>query len=223
MNPPNPISLSATSFNLFDECPRCFWLEHNVVKRPEGIKAGLLNGVDRVLKAYFDQFRGSLPPELRGRVEGELIADQARLDAWRDRFRGLTYADPALNARLRGLLDDCLVAGGAYVPLDYKTKGRTPAEDAHRWNQHQLDVYSLLLEANGFPSADFGYLIFYHPVEAREGGLIQFEITPRKVTTSKEAAKKLLADAVGLIRGPAPPRHQTCEYCAWGAKTTQVI
>ncbi len=220
MNIGGRISLSASALNLYFDCPRCFWLEQNgVAKRPEGIRATLPNGVDMVLKRYFDKYRGTLPPELHGKVDGRLIADQALLDAWRDRRRGLTYEDLGLNASLRGLLDDCLTADGRYAPLDYKTKGFAPKEDAHKWNQHQLDIYTLLLEENGYPTVDYGYLIFYHPIHAREGGLIQFEITPRKVTTSKAAAKKLLADAVGLIRGPAPPRRETCEYCRWGRDT----
>lgn len=208
------ISLSASALSVYRDCPRCFWLEHNGVrKRPEGIRATLPNGVDAVLKKYFDRYRGNLPPELKGRVDGRLIDDQALLDSWRDRWKGLVYEDPFLAARLKGLLDDCLVVGERYAPLDYKTKGRSPTEDAHKWNQDQLDIYSMLLETNGYKTTDFGYLIFYHPVVAHEGGMIEFGITPRKVTTDKRAALNLFERAVELIRGPEPPRDPACEYC----------
>lgn len=221
------INLSASALNLYFDCPRCFWLEQNgIAKRPEGIRASLPNGIDAVLKRYFDKYRGTLPPELHGRVEGRLVADQALLDSWRDRRRGLSYEDAELSASLKGLLDDCVVAGERYAPLDYKTKGferGVPRDgDIPWWNQHQLNIYTLLLESNGYPTADCGYLIFYHPVAVHEGGLIRFEITPRKVPTSREAAKQLLADSVRLIRGPVPPHHRACEFCTWGANTAQV-
>lgn len=218
MSTDKKISLSASALGVFRDCPRCFWLEqNNVRRRPEGIRATLPNGIDAVLKRYFDQYRGSLPPELKGRIEGRLIEDQTLLNGWRDRWRGLTYEDPFLNARLKGLLDDCVVhpaeSGMAYAPLDYKTKGFTPKDDAHKWNQDQLDIYTFLLEANGYPTAGHGYLIFYHPVRAHEGGMIQFEITPRKVATDRQAALRLFEQAVEFIRGPEPPMRAGCEYC----------
>ena len=215
MSPDKKISLSASALSVYRDCQRCFWLEHNGVrKRPEGIRATLPNGIDAVLKKYFDRYRGSLPPELVGHIEGRLVEDQTLLNSWRDRWKGLVYEDPFLTARLKGLLDDCVVHRGSYTPLDYKTKGFTPKDDAHKWNQDQLNIYSLLLESNGYQSTDYGYLIFYHPVEAREGGMIRFEITPRKVETDKKAALRLFESAVELIRGPEPQARQACEYCS---------
>ncbi|MBI2055368.1 MAG: hypothetical protein HYT42_00540 [Candidatus Sungbacteria bacterium] len=191
MPPDKKIALSASALSVFRDCPRCFWLEHNGVRRrPDGIKSTLPNGIDAVLKKYFDGYRGRLPPELEGRVEGRLIDDQSLLDKWRERWNGLIYEDAFANARLKGLLDDCLVNNGVYTPLDYKTKGFTPKDDAHKWNQDQLNIYSLLLHSNGYPAADHGYLVFYHPVSVSPGGMFKFGITPRKVPTDKEAALK---------------------------------
>lgn len=208
------LSLSASALSVYLDCARCFWLEHNGLRRrPEGIKSSLPNGIDAVLKKYFDRHRGSLPPELQGHVEGHLIEDQKLLDNWRNRWNGLSYEDPFLNARLKGLLDDCVVHNAAYIPLDYKTKGFTPKDDAHKWNQHQLDIYTFLLKANGYKTAGHGYLIFYHPVRAHEGGMIQFEITPRRVETDTTAALRLFEQGVGVIRGPEPKANPACEYC----------
>jgi len=118
---------------------------------------------------------------------------------------------------LKGLLDDCVVhpaeSGMVYTPLDYKTKGFAPKEDAHKWNQHQMNIYSFLLEANGYKASDHSYLIFYHSVRAQENGMIQFGITPRKVATDKNAALKLFERAVEMIRGTEPEMSSGCEYC----------
>ena len=127
--PAATIRLSPTTgLNLYNDCQRCFWLQYREnITRPRGIFPSLPGGMDGVIKKYFDRFRGGLPPELDGKVEGTLIADQALLNRWRNWKTGLEYRDSARNAVLFGALDDCLVnASGQHVPLDYKTRGSAP-------------------------------------------------------------------------------------------------
>ena len=52
------------------------------VTRPRGIFPSLPSGMDRVIKTYFDHYRGSLPPELEGEVEGKLIPDLDLMNQW---------------------------------------------------------------------------------------------------------------------------------------------
>lgn len=116
-----------TGLNLFKNCPRCFWIHYNKeVKRPRGIFPSLPNGMDLVIKKYFDQYRGKLPPELKGKVTGRLMPDLALMEKWRNWRTGFEYQDKKLGAVLFGALDDCLLDGGRYIPLDYKTKGSAP-------------------------------------------------------------------------------------------------
>jgi hypothetical protein len=54
-----------TGLSLFNECPTCLWLGYNKkVQRPREIFPSLPSGMDLVIKKYFDQYRGTLPPEL---------------------------------------------------------------------------------------------------------------------------------------------------------------
>jgi len=214
------IKLSPSTLNLFLECPRCFWLQINEgIHRPRGIFPSLPGGMDLVIKVYFDKYRekGELPPEIEGKVKGNLVHDHELLKKWRNWRTGLEYYDEPLGVTLFGALDDCLEEDGKYFPLDYKTRGSAPREgDSEKYYGNQLDCYALLLEENNYPVGEFGYLIYYYPKEVKERGAIIFDVEPVKLKIDTERARKTLSDAVKLLHGSIPPYHSECEYCIWG-------
>ncbi|MFQ5964557.1 MAG: PD-(D/E)XK nuclease family protein [Candidatus Scalinduaceae bacterium] len=172
--------------------------------------------MDLVIKKYFDQYRGKLPPEIEGEVEGNLMPDLELMDKWRNWRSGLEYHDEDVDAVLFGALDDCLVEDNSYIPLDYKTRGSAPKDgDSERYYQTQLDAYTLLLNANGYKTRNLAYLVYYYPEEVRANGLVKFYIKPVKVETDLERAHKTFRDAVSLLMGPVPERYSGCEYCYW--------
>ncbi|MFH1171517.1 MAG: PD-(D/E)XK nuclease family protein [bacterium] len=173
--------------------------------------------MDRVIKDYFDHYRGCLPPELRGEIQGGLLTDTALLTKWRNWKTGLDYIDRERNATLFGALDDCVVVDGSYAPLDYKTKGSEPTrEDSVRYYQLQLDTYSLLLQENGYPAAENGYLVYYFPQTVRERGVVEFTLRTFEIQTQPDRARKTFEHAVDLLRASRiPPRHTRCDYCMW--------
>lgn len=219
------LTLSYSSLSLFLECPRCFWLEKvKGISRPDTIFPSLPGGMDGIIKKYFDRFRpsGQLPPELRGKVKGELFPDQKLLDVWRARHRGLRYLDKETGATLMGLLDDCLVQDDHYLPLDYKTRGYPAKEDTASYYQDQLNVYTLLLQENGYQTADCAYLVFYHPLEQNDGGRITFHMHPVKVDTDAERARKVFREAVELLsKRSCPPADGECGFCEWAEEVTK--
>ncbi|MBI2451695.1 hypothetical protein HYV50_01290 [Candidatus Pacearchaeota archaeon] len=91
--------LSPSALSLFEDCPRCFWLDkHKVWKRPEGIMGSLMNGMDKVLKIHFDRFRdkGILPPEIcnNGHCENMKLFDNHEiLKKWRNNLQGIRWED----------------------------------------------------------------------------------------------------------------------------------
>lgn len=212
------IRLSPTSgLSLFLECARCFWLHYNKnVHRPRGIFPSLPSGMDLVIKDYFDQYRGALPPELVGKVKGVLLDDLPLLKRWRNWRTGMEYHDAKRDATLFGALDDCLFVEGRYAPLDYKTKGSAPRDgDGERYYQTQLDVYTLLLQKNHYKVADVGYLIYFFPRTVHERGMVQFEVHPVKINTKPERAERIFFAAVDCLKGTLPKHHSSCEYCVW--------
>ena len=214
------IKLSPSSLNLFLECPRCFWLQINEgIHRPRGIFPSLPGGMDGVIKIYFDKYRekDKLPPEIEGKIKGKLVRDQELLKKWRNWRTGLEYKDNGTGATLFGALDDCLEDSGKYLPLDYKTRGSAPREgDSEKYYGNQIDCYALLLEENGYPVGEFGYLIYYYPKEVKENGVVVFDIKPIELKIDPERARKTIWDAIKLLSGPIPPHHSECEYCIWG-------
>ena len=213
-----PVRLSPSTLNLFSECGRCFWLLINKgIHRPAGPFPSLPGGMDGVLKPYYDKYRlsDSLPPEIDGKVEGKLFPDLAKINRWRNWRTGLEYFDKKRNAKLFGALDDLLVIGDKYAPLDYKTRGSTIKDDSHTYYQLQLDLYSLLLKENGFPPADFGYLVFYSPTKVGPGAVTSFTAEPVKVLVDAESGRAVFEKAIELIAGKAPTHHSTCKYGLW--------
>jgi CRISPR/Cas system-associated exonuclease Cas4 (RecB family) len=214
-----PVRLSPSSIGLFKECPRCFWLQiKNKQRRPQGPFPSLPGGMDGVIKKYFDKYRGSLPPELEGKVAGVLIDDLPTLNTWRNWRTGLTYTDTERNAVLSGALDDCLRVGEKYAPLDYKTRGYPPKGDGELFYQHQLDAYSFLLAQNGYPIEQFAYLVYYYPQEVSEDGMVRFNVEPKQVAIDIDRARELFERATDFLRGEEPPAHtykNQCAFCAW--------
>lgn len=203
-------TLSPSSIGLFLECPRCFWLQLHGTRRPSGPFPSLPSGVDRILKAHVDTHRGQLPPELAGQ-SGVLFPDLVRLATWRDNRKGLRYKDPS-GAELMGALDDLFVTPeGRYAPIDFKTRGFPLKDDTTDHYQHQMDIYSFLLDANSLPSAGFALLVFYHPDKVISEGLLKFHIEVKKVPTSPARGLQLFQQALQCLADPEPPK--TCPWC----------
>ena len=215
------LTLSNSRLGLYTECPRCFWLDLNAgIKRPDTIFPSLPGGLDLQFKRYFDQFRaqGDLPPEVRGKLLGKLLSDVGTIDRWRDWRRGIRYTPPWAEVELMGALDECLVdEAGFHYPLDYKTRGYAPKAETHEYYQDQMNFYTLLLEGNDHKTKRLAYLLYYHPVEVKERGLIQFDISIQEVQTDPDAAERLVKDAMSVLSGPAPASSAECGFCRWSS------
>lgn len=206
------LKLSASTLNLYLECPRCFWFTLNKkIQRPKGPFSSLPSGIDLVLKEYFNQFRqkGDLPDILKGKLSGRIIYPLPKS------FR---FYEPRLNALLFGQLDECLeIEKNFFAPLDHKTRGFPTKEDTHTFYQLEMDVYTLLLEENRYMTKKFGYLVFYYPVRGKsikEGFPYETEI--KKIPTDPERAKKIFSQAVEVLKKPEPPSYsESCPYCNW--------
>ena len=231
-----PISLSPSKLNLFRECQRCF---HDAYAgncpRPRGIMASLPGGMDLILKAYVDQYRGALPPGLESALPGKLFSDMALMKKWRFWKTGLTYLDPENQIKLIGALDDCLVDNDIYIPLDWKTKGSEPEDDGSQYYQTQLDCYNLMLNASGKNIRNEGWLVYVYPKIANahkvptktdglftgeysyvmKSSLIQFGMKPFKLICDPERAREIVTKAAECLRGPRPKSPEKCEHCRY--------
>lgn len=214
-----PIKISPSGVSYLLECPRCLWLHHNEnLKRPRGAYPSLPNGMDDVFKKYFDEYRGrgELPPEIEGKIDGKLYTDLKQLQAWRE-FNfgrgGIRAEFPEMDMVVSGAIDELMIApDGKFIPFDFKTRGYPTKEDTHEHYRHQLDLYALLFERNGYQPAEHGYLLFFWP-ETYGLGQASFKTDLIKMDVSPGRGYGVLEKAHSIIAGPKPESHKSCEYC----------
>jgi hypothetical protein len=219
--------LSPSSLNLFNECPRCFWLHINKgIKRPAGIFPSLPGGMDRILKVHFDKFmeQGKFPPELQENdcVKGcKLFDDAEKLKLWRNNFKGIQWTDKEGNI-LMGAVDNLLQKGDKLIVLDFKTRGAGVKEDTAQHYQNQLNIYNFLLQKNGHKTEDYAYLLFYHPTSVNDDGSVIFTTELIRMDISISNAEKLFKKAIEVLKGKMPKSAEECEYCKWVEKHSDV-
>ncbi len=215
------IKLSPNSLGLYLNCRLCFWLEKKWgIKRPQPFPYALNMAVDVLLKQEFDSYRarGESHPLLTiNNIPAKLFSNQALLNEWRNNFKGIRYYDSNLDATIFGAVDDILeFAGGKLAPLDYKSTGSAIAKIYDRF-QLQLDVYTYLLEKNGYQTPRKGCLAFY--IVDKENGFedrLPFRKELHVIDTDPSEVEGLFAEAVNLLRGDAAPTHsEDCEYGRW--------
>ena len=190
------------------------------IKRPAPFPYTLNQAVDKLLKEEFDYYRkrGEVPSLiLENKIPASLFSNQELLNQWRTDAVGIRYYDEKLDAVLFGTLDDVLeFKNGKFAPLDYKTTGSDDPEIYDRF-QLQMDVYTFLLEKNGFPTLRKGFLAFY--VVDRNNGFkdrLPFKKKIVSIDTNPSDIPELFGDAVRLLRQKNLPTHSVdCKYGKW--------
>jgi hypothetical protein len=211
--------LSPSTLSLLEECPRCFWL-HIVkkIKRPDAPFPSLPSGIDNLLKQHFDRFRkeGKLPPELKKHnVKATLFDDMSLLEVWRSNFKGIQWTDDKSGIILRGAVDEMLEHNGTLIVLDFKTRGFPIKDDSAEYYRDQIDIYNFLLRKNGFRTADYGYLLFFHPKEVNGNHSFLFETDLIRLKIDVKHAEKLFNKAVKVLSNSKPKASEECQFCEW--------
>jgi len=221
MNNNRPIKLSPNSLNLYLECQHCFWLEKREgIKRPPPYPYALNAAVDLLLKEEFDEYRKKKelhPLLVANNIPAKLFPNQELLNEWRNNFKGIRYYDAELDATLFGAVDDILeFTDGKLAPLDYKSTGSKVATVYDRF-QLQMDVYTFLLEKNGYKTVRRGCLAFY-VVDKENGfnGKLPFRKEIHMIDTDPSYVQGVFTEAVELLRKDAPPPHSSdCKFGQW--------
>lgn len=205
------IWLSHTGIEGLERCPRCFWLQYiKGIYQPEGIVSRLANRFDKVLKNYFNSFRGSneLPPMIEGKIKGAL----------QNPFQEIYFVRINDKYGFKGLLDECIIGeNGEHMPLDFKTSSSDPrGRQILSAYQSQIDAYLFVLKQNGKKIADFGYLMYVYPEEGQklhEGFPMVIHLEKLKgdpIRTSEKISK-----AIDVLEGPMPNSSPTCPFCQY--------
>lgn len=223
-----PINLSPNSLNLYFECPLCFWLDKKMgIRRPQPYPYALNAAVDYLLKEEFDKYRKKRelhPLLVANNIPAKLFRNQKLLDEWRNNLKGIRFYDAELDATLFGAVDDVLeFSDGKLAPLDYKSTGSTAARVYDRF-QLQMDIYTFLLEKQGYKTVRKGCLAFY--IVDKGNGFndkLPFRKEIHTIDTDPTYVHKLFKEAVSLLRGGAPLNHSSeCQYGTWLGKLNSI-
>ncbi|MDD5347783.1 MAG: hypothetical protein PHT59_04130, partial [Candidatus Omnitrophica bacterium] len=142
------VKLSRTRLELFLQCPRCFWLLMNRrISRPPPAPYTINSAIDALLKKQFDCHRrqGTQHPVMQQHhIDAVPFAD-ARIDEWRNNFKGVQHRHAATDFLVFGAVDDIWVnPAGELSVVDYKATG---ANEHRIYDQYkrQMEVYQWLL------------------------------------------------------------------------------
>lgn len=213
------IWLSHSGLEILERCPRCFWLKYKEgINQPEEIVSRLPDRFDRVIKNYFERFRGSseLPPLIAGKVQGQLESP----------FQDVYFYDIDEDFGFYGKLDECLVTENKeYIPVDFKTTSSDPrARPILSAYQNQMDAYAFLLEKNKKKTAGFGYIFYFYPQESTElhNGFPML-LYIQKVQTHEEKMPEHFSKALQILKQPIPKSSLTCAFCSWYEGLSKIL
>lgn len=231
------LRLSKSSIDKFRSCPRCFWVEKkHGLKQPDGIRAGVPMGIDRVLKGHYDSNRQAktIPPELSGKIPGGLYpGDRIGMADLRNWRHGLTAIVDGVE--LSTAMDDLLFnpATGLYNVFDAKSKARlTDEADTKKYYEVQGDSYNLALKANGYPTDDWAYFAYYSPLRVGSSApsdevdfrwncqVIRIEASDERIKALVRAAAACLDSAipepnVRTVKGKKGDKVEGCPVCVY--------
>ena len=202
------IKLSASRLNLLRECRRCFWLAVVAnIRRPASPMSSIPVKMDSILKSYFDSYRGQrkLPPILGNQIHGQLAVNMP--------VTLQSHIDNEIT--LWGRPDEYIeFQNGATVPFDHKTKSQPP-NDIHEAYQLQMDVYSYLLQMNGYKTENKAILAFYSPNNGDLHKGMPLQCTVKEITTDPNHVLSMIRQARRILTAPIPNPGEHCNFCTW--------
>ena len=227
-NDEKPFKLSRSRISLFQECPRCFYIDRRLgLDRPPGFPFALNSAVDSMLKSEFDLLRkdGKTHPLIEQFKIDARPAPHEMLDEWRENFKGVQYLHEPTNLIITGAIDDLWIdSKGEYMVVDYKAtaKGEPITElgtaGYHDGYRRQMEVYQWLLRRYGLKVSDTGYFVYCtgDPNAEQFNARIDFEMNIIPYTgnddwvepTILEIKKTLDADVI-------PESSDDCDYCLY--------
>ena len=217
-------NLSATSLNLYLECPRCFYLRiKEKINRPSSPFSTVPTGIDNILKKYFDYYRSlnEVPPLLVEKLPAKLLADQSLISFLRSKKLSVYLED--LDIKLEGMLDDALILDdGSIVPLDNKTRG-FPLKEINKNHIFQMNVYTYLLTNNdnlknlNLKTKNLAYLANWYldPYNLDFDNPLGFKVEIEEIKTQPESVKKVLEEIAEVLNSPMPEPSNDCSFCQY--------
>ncbi|HBU27515.1 TPA: hypothetical protein DEB00_00170 [Candidatus Uhrbacteria bacterium] len=218
--------LSRSKIDLFQECPRCFWLDNiKGLKRPAGYPFNLNSAVDQLLKKEFDVHRAANTQHPLQEQYGLAVwpAAHKNMRQWRENFEGVDTVHKQTGLVVCGAIDDLWVDNaGTYYVVDYKatakpepvTELNEPWQDSYK---RQMEIYQWLLRHNGLTVSDTGYFVYCtgRPDAAAFDGKLEFDVHVIPHTGKANWVDGVLEEIKLCLDGSLPGEGKDCDYCLY--------
>ncbi|HRY31183.1 MAG TPA: PD-(D/E)XK nuclease family protein [Candidatus Paceibacterota bacterium] len=217
--------LSRSKIDLFNECPRCFYLDNKLgIRRPSMPPFNLNVAVDALLKKEFDIYRAQKKPHpLMKKYKIEAIPFQHKeLEKWRDNFVGLQYLHEPTGMTISGAIDDVWInsRGELYV-VDYKATSKDEEITLDdKWKdgyKRQIEVYQWLFRQCGFEVSDTGYFVYANGLKDKKSfdNKLEFDLTILDHVGNTEWVEPTIFKIKEVLDGEELPNPgKGCEHCA---------
>lgn len=236
---PLPFSMSRSKIELFENCPRCFYMDARLgLSRPSFPPFTLNSAVDTLLKNEFDILRtNGQPHELMKQYGIDAIpCNHKDLPKWRgdtpeSKYVGVNFIHQKTNFKLCGMVDDVWEdPQGNYIVVDYKSTSTVKEISLDdEWKQaykRQMEFYQFLFRNLGFKVNDVGYFVFANAIKERDkfDGKLEFamSIIPHQGDDSW-VEDKVMAAYDCLNSDILPQPSSNCEYCAYKKLSAQTV
>ncbi len=220
--------LSRSKIELFNECPRCFYIDNKLgTARPRGPAFTINIAVDALFKKEFDAHRadGTRHPLCEKYGIDAVPFTHENMNTWRENFEGIEYKDPETGFTISGAVDDIWKGSdGQLIVVDYKATskdGTIATLDDSSWKDsyaRQMGVYQWLLRKNGFDVSPMGYFVYANAKsdKAAFDGQLEFEVT----LVPCEGETGWIDDVLPKIKKTLdseeiPPTGKNCEFCPY--------
>lgn len=219
--------LSRSKIGLFMECPRCFYVDNKLgTARPPGFPFNLNSAVDALLKKEFDIHRANGNPHPLMEAYGikAVPFSHAKLDIWRENFKGIEYRHPETGLLVCGAVDDVWQdEDGKLIIVDYKstskdTKIEALDQDWHDGYKRQMETYQWLFRKNGFDVSDRGYFVYANASKDREAfdAKLEFDVTLIPYDGNASWIDGVLLDLHACLESDdIPVPSLDCDYCRY--------
>ena len=226
-----PFTLSRSKFDLFYQCPRCFYMDARYgLGRPSMPAFTLNTAVDVLLKNEFDLLRqaGESHELMKQYHLAAVPLNHPDLTKWRGetpetRYKGASAIHQPTNFLLTGMIDDVWQSNnGELIIVDYKstsTSKEISLEDEYKQAyKRQMEFYQYLFRLLGFPVCDTGYFVFANATKNREkfDGKLEFDMSIIAHRGDDSWIDKKLALAKEcLMTNRIPNPSENCEFCEY--------
>lgn len=235
----DPFTLSRSKFDLFYECPRCFYMAARYgLGRPSIPGFTLNNAVDALLKNEFDLLRqaGQSHELMKQYHISAIPSNHPDLPKWRGetpetRFKGASALHTPTNFLLTGMIDDVWESdSGELIIVDYKatsTIKEISLEDEYKQGyKRQMEFYQHLFRLLGFNVCNTGYFVFANALKNRDkfDGRLEFDtsIIAHQGDASWIEAKLMEAKDC-LLSDKVPAPGASCEHCDYRKKMAEQV